>query len=113
MHLGLVPMGYAWLGLPYDEDTGFADHVGIESWLSAYVSSDPVQVQSLLFDTYLAVGSTDLTGKLYDLRKFGFAQKIKDYPIPGSRKTIKIHQGAEGPGYSFSGTLTGRQHRPS
>jgi hypothetical protein len=102
MQMGLAPLGYAWLGLPYDEDTGFADPISIESWLSAYVESDPIQVQSLLFDTYLAVGSTDLTGKLYDLRKFGFSQKIKDYPVPGSRKTVKIHQGAEGAGYSFT-----------
>jgi len=99
-------LGYGFLGLPYDVKTGFADHIDVNSRSGGQINSDPVRMQSLVFATYLAVGTTDLTGKLYNLQKSGFWQKIKDVPIPGSLKTIKIHQGAEPAGYSF-GVLWG------
>ena len=102
MHIGIVPLGSGWLGLGYGLDDAFADPISIDSIAAGLVSGDPVQAQSLVFATYLAVGDTDLTGKLYDLRRFGFWQKIKYYPIPGSRRTIKVHQGIDGPGYSFT-----------
>lgn len=103
MNLGVVALGDAWWGIGQDLSTcGFSDAVPTTSRVAVSVAASPARIQSIVFDTYLAVGSTDLTGKLYDLRKFGFDLKIKDYPIPGTRKTIKIHQGIDGPGYSFS-----------
>lgn len=101
MNLGVVPLGYGWLGLGYGPYDAFSVPIVITSRLAADVLSNPVSIQSLYYADYLAVGDTDLTGKLYDIKRSGFSQKIKDYPIPGSRKTIKVHQGVEGPAYSF------------
>lgn len=107
MQAGLGCMGYSWTGTDYRQDTGFADPVEMESLAYDWVTSDPVLARTLVYGTYMGIGqsiasATDLTGKLYDLRKQGFGKKIKDVPIPGSRKTIKIHRGVEGPIYTAS-----------
>lgn len=107
MQAGLGCMGYSWTGTDYRQDTGFADPVPMETLAYDWVSSDPVLARTLVYGTYMGIGpsiaaATDLTGKLYNLRKSGFGKRIKDYPIPGSRKTIKIHRGVEGPIYTAS-----------
>ncbi len=107
MQAGLGCMGYSWVGTDYRQDTGFADPVPMETLAFDWVSSDPVLARTLVYGTYMGIGAsiaaaTDLTGKLYNLRKSGFGKRIKDVPIPGSRKTIKIHQGVEGPIYTAS-----------
>jgi hypothetical protein len=107
MQAGLGCMGYSWTGTDYRQDTGFADPVPMDTLAYDWITSDPVLARTLVYGTYMGIGqsiasATDLTGKLYDLRKSGFGKKIKDVPIPGSRKTIKIHQGVEGPIYTAS-----------
>lgn len=107
MQAGLGCMGYSWVGTDYRQDSGFADPVEMETLAYDWVTNDPVLARTLVYGTYMGIGqsiasATDLTGKLYDLRKSGFGKKIKDHPIPGSRKTIKIHQGVEGPIYTAS-----------
>jgi len=107
MQAGLGCMGYSWTGTDYRQDTGFADPVPMETLAYDWISSDPVLARTLVYGTYMGIGAsiaaaTDLTGKLYNLRKSGFGKRIKDVPIPGSRKTIKIHQGVEGPIYTAS-----------
>ena len=107
MQAGLGCMGYSWTGTDYRQDTGFADPVPVETLAFDWVASDPVLARTLVYGTYMGIGpsiaaATDLTGRLYNLRKSGFGKKIKDVPIPGSRKTIKIHQGVEGPIYTAS-----------
>jgi hypothetical protein len=98
--------------LPYDANTGFADPISIESWAATLVNGDPIQIQSLVFGNYQGIGTQDLTGILYNLQKIGFWQKLKEVAIPGSVKTIKIHQGAEGAGYSF-GVVWGGERNDS
>ena len=107
MQAGLGCMGHSWTGTDYRQDTGFADPVEMETLAYDWISSDPVLARTLVYGTYMGIGqsiasATDLTGKLYNLNKDGFKKKIKDVPIPGSRKTIKIHQGVEGPIYTAS-----------
>ena len=107
MQAGLGCMGYSWTGTDYRQDTGFADPVEMETLAYDWITSDPVLARTLVYGTYMGIGqsiasATDLTGKLYNLRKDGFGKRIKDHPIPGSRKTIKIHQGVEGPIYTAS-----------
>lgn len=102
MLMGFGCVGYSWLGTDFQQDTGFADPVPMETLVCDWVTGDPILARTLVYGTYMGIGTsisaaTDLTGKLYNLQKSGFGKKIKDYPIPGSRKTIKIHQGVEGP----------------
>ncbi len=107
MQAGLGCVGYSWVGTDYRQDTGFADPVEMETLAYDWITSDPVLARTLVYGTYMGIGksiatATDLTGKLYNLRKSGFRKRIKDHPIPGSRRTIKIHQGVEGPIYTAS-----------
>lgn len=106
MQAGLGCMGYSWVGTDYNQDTGFADPVQVETLVYDWISSNPVQVRTLVFGSFVGIGTTiaeatEITGKLYDLKRIGYWPKIKDYPVPGTRKTIKIHEGAEGPGIQF------------
>ncbi len=106
MQAGLGCMGYSWVGTDYRQDTGFADPVEMETLVFDWISSNPVQVRTLVFGSFVGIGTTiaeatEITGKLYDLKRIGYWPKIKDYPVPGTRKTIKIHEGAEGPGIQF------------
>ena len=106
MQAGLGCMGYSWVGTDYRQDTGFADPVEMETLVFDWISSNPVQVRTLVFGSFVGIGTTiaeatEITGKLYDLKRIGYWPKIKDYPVPGTRKTIKIHEGTEGPGIQF------------
>lgn len=106
MQAGLGCMGYSWVGTDYRQDTGFADPVEMETLVFDWISSNPVQVRTLVFGSFVGIGTTiaeatEITGKLYDLKRIGYWPKIKDYPVPGTRKTIKIHEGAGGPGIQF------------
>lgn len=102
MNIGVAPIGEAWVGMGFGPTSVFGDPLEMVGRVADVVTGDPISMQGLLYATYFAVGSTDLTGKLYNLRKSGFGKRIKDHPIPGSRKTIKIHQGVEGPIYTAS-----------
>ena len=106
MLAGIGCMGYSWAGTDYNQDTGFAAPVPMETLVYDWISSNPVQVRTLVFGSFVGIGTTiaeatEITGKLYDLKRIGYWPKIKDYPVPGTRKTIKIHEGAEGPGIQF------------
>ena len=106
MLAGIGCMGYSWAGTDYNQDTGFAAPVPMETLVYDWISSNPVQVRTLVFGSFVGIGTTiaeatEITGKLYDLKRIGYWPKIKDYPVPGSRRTIKIHEGAEGPGIQF------------
>lgn len=106
MLTGFGCIGYSWLGTDYNQDSGFATPVQMETLVYDWIPSNPVQVRTLVFGSFVGIGTTiaeatEITGKLYDLKRIGYWPKIKDYPVPGSRKTIKIHEGAEGPGIQF------------
>lgn len=106
MQAGLGCLGYSWAGTDYRQDSGFATPVPMETLVFDWISSNPVQVRTLVFGSFVGIGTTiaeatEITGKLYDLKRIGYWPKIKDYPVPGTRKTIKIHEGAEGPGIQF------------
>ncbi len=106
MIAGRAPMGGAWVGLGFGPYDVFGDPVDLASAIATDVLGDPISMMGLVYSSFVGVGatiadSTEITGKLYDLKRIGYWPKIKDYPVPGSRKTIKIHEGAEGPGIQF------------
>lgn len=102
MHLGVRHIGQCWLELAYGSQDGFSTPISILSNACDEISGDPVGVLSHAWDTYFAVANVDLTGKLYELKKIGFWKKVKDYAIPGTRRTIRVFQGVDAPGYSFT-----------
>lgn len=98
-------LGGAWLGLGFGPKDVFGDPLDMAGRAAGSVLGDPITMTGLVYSTYMGIGlsiaaATNLTGKLYNLQRAGFGKRIKDYPIPGSRKTIKIHQGVEGPIYT-------------
>jgi hypothetical protein len=106
MNLGIAPTGEAWLGLGYGPDDVFGDPVGMAGRVAGDVLGDPVGMLGLIYASFVGVGAsiataTEITGKLYGLRPFGYWPKFKDNPVPGTRKTIWTHGGSEGPGLSF------------
>lgn len=106
MNTGIAPMGMAWVGMGFGAYDVFGDPVPMASAIATEVLGDPVAMQGLIYSSFVGVGAsiadaTEITGKLYDLKRIGYWPKIKDYPVPGTRRTIKIHEGAEGPGIQF------------
>ena len=106
MNTGIAPMGMAWVGMGFGAYDVFGDPVPMASAIATEVLGDPVAMQGLIYSSFVGVGAsiaeaTEITGKLYDLKRVGYWPKIKDYPVPGTRRTIKIHEGAEGPGIQF------------
>lgn len=106
MNTGIAPMGMAWVGMGFGAYDVFGDPVPMASAIATEVLGDPVAMQGLIYSSFVGVGAsiaeaTEITGKLYDLKRVGYWPKIKDCPVPGTRKTIKIHEGAEGPGIQF------------
>ena len=106
MIAGIAPMGHAWVGLGFGPYDVFGDPVDLASAIATDVLGDPISMMGLVYSSFVGIGptiaeATEITGKLYDLKRVGYWPKIKDYPVPGSRRTIKVHEGAEGPGIQF------------
>jgi hypothetical protein len=106
MIAGRAPMGGAWVGLGFGPYDVFGDPVDLASAIATDVLGDPISMMGLVYSSFVGIGptiadATEITGKIYDLKTIGYWPKIKDYPVPGSRRTIKIHEGAEGPGIQF------------
>ena len=88
MNLGVVPLGYGWLGLGYGPYDAFSVPIVITSRLAADVLSNPVSIQSLYYADYLAVGVTDLTGKL-EARQVRIERPRMSWMPAGGEKSLR------------------------
>lgn len=106
MNIGVAPMGEAWVGMGFGPTTVFGTPLTMKGRVAKDVLGVPLTMQGLIYASFVGVGTsiadaTEITGKLYNLKEFGFWPKRKDNPVPGSRKTIWVDTGSEGPGLSF------------
>lgn len=102
MNIGVVPMGYTWAGTGYDLTDCFGDGLDVGGRTAGWTVGDELEVAGLVYDYYLAIGSTDISNCMTDLKAIGFWPKVKDHPIPGTQKVIRTQEGVEGPGYQFN-----------
>ena len=102
MNIGITPMGYGCAGLGYDITDCFGDALELAGRVAADCIGDELELMGLVYDYYLAIGATDISDRMTDLKAIGFWPKIKDHPIPGTQRVIRSHEGSEGPGFSFN-----------
>jgi hypothetical protein len=79
--------------------------------ISALIESGSIAVASSgVWDNYQALGSIDLTGRMYGANAKGFDLNVKTMRYPGGRKHAISHQGIDGPIYTFgTGYASGYQ----